>query len=227
VGAITDYNPYYPPRVGLQVSWYSPHPWAFLPGVPTEPFARKAILESEYCPDEECEPPMGRWGRFKHWVKRRTGKAYAEHSTLFRGQSDAVFPPRSESDQSLPEPPDPAPPRALIRPEAPPEVPPPVPPDVLENPPVLPVPSGALTQAAYEPLMSYTRLFDGASAELTATFRDYLELRDDLRSGGWTASLFRTEDFIRFTSHQMIVEMLALHGGETRHRVVFVWRREK
>jgi hypothetical protein len=104
---------------------------------------------------------------------------------------------------------------------------PPVPLDDLETPPAMPVPNGILTPTPYEPLMSYTRLFDGASAELTATFRDYLELRDDLRSGGWKASLFRTEDFIRFTTHRMIVEMLALHGGETRHRVVFVWRREK
>lgn len=75
--------------------------------------------------------------------------------------------------------------------------------------------------------MSYTRLFDGADADLTATFRDYLELRDDLRAGGWRASLHRTEDFIRFTAHRMVVEMLALHGGESRHRVVFLHRRKE
>lgn len=227
VGAITDYNPYYPPRIGLQVSWYSPHPWQFSPGVPTEPLARKAILESEFCPDDECEPPQGRWSRFKHWFKRKSAKAYAEHSTLFRGQSDAVFPPRPKQNQSQPEPPEPAPPMALIPPDTPTTLPPPDPLDDLETPPALPVPNGVLTQSPFEPLMSYTRLFDGASAELTASYRDYLELRDDLRSGGWKASLFRTEDFIRFTTHRMIVEMLALHGGETRHRVVFVWRREK
>jgi hypothetical protein len=224
VGAITDYNPYYPPRVGLQVSWYSPHPWAFSPGVPTEPFARKAILESGYCPEDECEPAEGRWDRFKRWFKRRSGKAYAEHSTLFRGQSEAVFPPRPPEDSGVPAPPEPLPPRALIHPETPPEVPPP---GVVEGPPIAPPPGVVLTPTPIEPLMSYTRLFDGASAELTATFRDYLELRDDLRSGGWKASLYRTEDFIRFSSHRMIVEMLALHGGETRHRVVFLWRREK
>ena len=75
--------------------------------------------------------------------------------------------------------------------------------------------------------MAYTRLFDGSEAELTAGLRDYLELRDDLRSGGWEAALYRTDDFIRFTAHRMVVEMLALHGGETRRRVVFVWRKEK
>jgi hypothetical protein len=218
VGAITDYNPYYPPRVGLQVSWYSAHPFAFSPGVPIEPLARKAILQSEFCPDDECEPEEGRWDRFKGWFKRKSGGAYAEHSTLFRGQSEAVFPPRPQKPQAN-MPPDPAPPQPLI--------PPAPPPDPIQSPPVLP-PSGEDWRGVpVEPLMSYTRLFDGSSAELTATLRDYLELRDDLRSGGWKASLYRPEDFIRFTAHRMIVEMLALHGGETRRRAVFVWRREK
>src|SRR5690606_21455668 len=37
IGAVTDYNPYYPPRIGLQVSWYSPRPCRFVPGIPTDP----------------------------------------------------------------------------------------------------------------------------------------------------------------------------------------------
>src|SRR5581483_7123564 len=27
IGAVTDYTPYYPPRVGLQVEWYSANPY--------------------------------------------------------------------------------------------------------------------------------------------------------------------------------------------------------
>lgn len=227
VGAITDYNPYYPPRVGLQVSWYSAHPWEFSPGVPTEPVAREAILKAEFYADEDCEPP-GHWARFKRWVTRPFRKAYAERSPLFRGQSEAVFPPRPALDTSVSPPVEPPPPRPLIPPELQHGVPAPVPPDARESLPVLPPPPlVALAPPPCEPLMSYTRLFDGSNAELTATLRDYLELRDDLRSGGWKASLYRPEDFIRFTTHRMIVEMLALHGGETRRRVVFVWRREK
>jgi hypothetical protein len=74
--------------------------------------------------------------------------------------------------------------------------------------------------------MSYTRLFDGADAELTALLRDYVVLSGDLRSGGWEAYLHRTEDFIRFTSHRMIVEMLTLHGGESRRRYVWMMGRD-
>ena len=76
-----------------------------------------------------------------------------------------------------------------------------------------------------EPLMSYTRLFDGADANLVAALRDYVELSGDRRSGGWEGYLYRSEDFIRFTAHRMIVEMLTLHGGETRRRVVFKVRK--
>jgi hypothetical protein len=79
---------------------------------------------------------------------------------------------------------------------------------------------------ARQPLMSYTRLFDGADADLVARLRDYVELSGDRRSGGWEAYLHRSEDFIRFTAHVMIAEMLALHGGETRHRFVFKLRRQ-
>ncbi len=37
-------------------------------------------------------------------------------------------------------------------------------------------------------LMSYTRLFDGADPQLVVVLRDYVELRGDLRSGGWEGS---------------------------------------
>jgi hypothetical protein len=76
-----------------------------------------------------------------------------------------------------------------------------------------------------KPFMSYTRLFDGADADLQATLRDYLEVRGDPRSGGWQGYLNRSEDFIRFTSHLMIVEMLTLHGGEGKRRIIFKHRK--
>lgn len=76
-----------------------------------------------------------------------------------------------------------------------------------------------------QPLMSYTRVFDGSDAAVTAALRDYVELHDDLRSGGWEAYLRQSDDFIRFTAHLMVVDMLMLHGGQTRTRTVFHNRR--
>ncbi len=77
------------------------------------------------------------------------------------------------------------------------------------------------------PLMSYTRLFDGADADLVATLRDYLEFRSDERSGGWEGYLQRSDDFMQFTAHLMIFEMLTLHGGDARRRIVFKLRKHK
>ncbi|HAW29734.1 MAG TPA: hypothetical protein DCY03_16695 [Planctomycetaceae bacterium] len=73
--------------------------------------------------------------------------------------------------------------------------------------------------------MSYTRLFDGADAALVAHLRDYLEVSGDRRSGGWEAYLHRSEDFIRFTSHLMILEMLTLHGGQAERQIIFKVRK--
>lgn len=76
-----------------------------------------------------------------------------------------------------------------------------------------------------QPLMSYTRMFDGADAELVNKLRDYLELRGDRRQGSWEEYLHRSEDFIRFVSHVMIVEMLSVHGGANRTQIVFKFRK--
>lgn len=76
-----------------------------------------------------------------------------------------------------------------------------------------------------EPLMGYSRFFDGADGDLVAELRDYVELNGDLRSGGWEAYLQRSDDFIRFVCHRMIEEMLTLHGGEARRRIVLKFRK--
>ncbi len=79
----------------------------------------------------------------------------------------------------------------------------------------------------HQPLMSYTRIFDGADGELVAALRDYVELNGDLRSGGWEEYLHRSEDYIRFCSYRMILEMLSLHGGEGKHRLILKFRKYK
>jgi hypothetical protein len=90
--------------------------------------------------------------------------------------------------------------------------------------PVLPPPVSGVPDVLVEPIMSYTRMFDGSDADLVAALRDYVELSGDRRSGGWEAYLHRSEDFIRFTAHRMILEMLMLHGGEGRRRFVIKHR---
>ena len=42
---VTDYEPYYPPRIGLQVEWLSPQGWSFDPGVQTDSGGRQQLLD--------------------------------------------------------------------------------------------------------------------------------------------------------------------------------------
>lgn len=266
IGAVTDYSPYYPPRIGLKISWYSPRPWAFFPGLPIDAGLRDEWRHAEAataCEDPH-DPPEG---TFKNGVLRRGWDFFSEEDRfyrrlyrraatppVFRGQSDdalLLFPedemppffPGLESESELLEDAGPASipaprmaensglqpvPAALpLAPASPDIVPVPGPaaPDAMLPPPA-PAASSVAPPAALpgfdprEPLMSYTRMFDGADLALVATLRDYVALNGDLRSGAWQAYLYRSEDFIRFTAHLTIVEMLSMHGGESYRRVV-------
>jgi hypothetical protein len=201
VGAVTDYSPYYPPRIGMQIAWYSPYDWAFVPGVPVDECAREYAVPR----------------RFK-WRKQNC-ESCPPQTVTYRGQSPEQEPAASESWWTR---------STSWRPfgkDA----------EASGVTPVNPLVDGATNPTAIMPgappfnprlpLMAYTRLFDGADPLLTARLRDYVELSGDVRSGGWEAYLHRSEDFIRFTSHVMIAEMLQLHGGEAKRRVVVKLRK--
>ena len=208
VGAVTDYSPYYPPRLGLKVAWYSQYPWEFAPGIAVHEEARWFTLgrdkrfkwnKNAPCdtPEAGCPPQSLPPGTA---VRGQSVESPAEQSVGLWNRMNG----RSEVNTMF---------------------------DAVSTTP--PQAGGAAswrgTAAApfnpREPLMSYVRLFDGADPRLTARLRDYRELSGDLRSGGWEAYLQRSEDFIRFTSHVMVVEMLQLHGGESHRRVVLKRRK--
>lgn len=216
VGAVTDYSPYYPPRVGLQVSWYSPKEWEFVPGIPTDEFSLGAykphVLKKQYRHARVIE-------------KKRLRRDMYEMQYNMQGVPQGDCPPGA-----------PCAPETFVPATSP--LPPPVPPSTIRGqspqlpPDNLPANAPVVILSTdpfdpHQPLMSYTRMFDGSDAKLTANLRDYVELSGDLRSGGWEAYLYRSEDFIRYTAHAMIVEMLQLHGGEAKRRIVFKLRRYK
>lgn len=378
VGAVTDYAPYYPPRIGLQVEWYSPQPIAFYPGIQYEPQTREQFWnwdqeqlkewrrrEQEKYEERAIEDHFWErcWWRFKRLpgIRKLAGEPAwvlydPESERIIRAQSEEDLPrvmtnqetdlssrvwrpenarigwiersgtatanipqnvlqvrpvttervveaPQSfapnqnstelqvpsitvpstdalqKSDTPSPAPAAPAPNAAPV-----PNVPSIQPPAGNPIPPVPPLPLDEIQQAPQElrrdnsaaplpnsavpdpmnpapgdiaapilpirdpklaplppqpnpynvvqpvqpwqldprqPFMSYTRMFDGSDADLAASLRDYVELSGDLRSGGWEAYMHRSDDFIKFTSYLMIQEMLALHGGQGRHRLVF------
>jgi hypothetical protein len=164
--------------------------------------------------------------------------------TIPSGPVEAVQ-PQVDSQLQVPQPPSPPQPQLPAQPQHEPEIPVPPAPEgeqatEMSRPPVEaqveteaedmpPGPPAGVVEppfadfgpvAPVEPIMAYTRMFDGADADLVAALRDYVELSGDRRSGGWEAYLHRSEDFIRFTAHRMILEMLMLHGGEGRRRFV-------
>ncbi|MFK7778401.1 MAG: hypothetical protein QM501_09845 [Gimesia sp.] len=294
IGAITDYSPYYPPRVGMQVSWYSPHAQEFTPGVPLmveERHNKKTALNALFKMDrllakeeKAIEHQKNREVKQASHLKRKSTKqkkkkkggkweedcsdgcqqenlelapAPAANLTI-RGQSSesvnsmydlqnrtGVIQTYAQANQgsqindqfgqsptTLKPPPAikserqsvvaPKPPMSSDRNS---EQPPPSHTNQIEE--YCP-PSGSTNTDAFDPrqpFMSYTRLFDGSDAAFVAHLRDYLEVSGDRRSGGWEAYLHRSEDFIRFTSHLMILEMLTLHGGQAKHQIIFKVRK--
>lgn len=241
VGAVTDYSPYYPPRIGQKVSWYSPYAWEFIPGIPMEEDARKAVLRSNRgwnskkssgkgkmlpCPPEggpDCQPqqqpPPQMQPQLQAPAAAVRGQSPSGGSTASAVPDDTAGTPDAESSFWVRWNPwrrngvvvgDPWPPNAVEM-----------------SPSINAWDQSAMVFDPRQPLMSYVRMFDGADPKLTARLRDYRELSGDLRSGGWEAYLHRSEDFIRFTSHLMVVEMLQLHGGESQRRVVWKVRKQK
>lgn len=292
IGAITDYSPYYPPRIGMQVSWYSPHAQEFIPGVPLmveERHNQKNALNELFSMNrliakstKKAEHQLNREVKHASHAERKANKrgqklrrglwendcsegCQTENpepapaaEAIIRGQSsDAVNPLTDNKNQT-------GVPQAYAQanqgaqtinqssqtptnlkhpittktnqiPSS--KTPPLMNSDLLseQNSPSHAklfdeyCPPNSFTKTEVfdprQPFMSYTRLFDGSDAALVAHLRDYLEISGDRRSGGWEAYLHRSEDFIRFTSHLMILEMLTLHGGQAKHQIIFKVRK--
>ncbi|MBI3863856.1 MAG: hypothetical protein HY290_18355 [Planctomycetia bacterium] len=214
VGAVTEYVPYYPPQLGVQIDWYSSRGWIFATG------------------DESRSDTDSIGGG-----TRAAPRATTPQAPVVRGQS----PDGDElSDRFQPFPVAPqirltqstggknagsaATPPAPIWPPDP-------------DPSLGDVKQGATTKAKslqgafcspdkpdiLRPVMSYTRFFDGASPELIHRLKCYYVRRGDMRSVGWEAYLHRSDDFLRFTAHVLVLEMLQLHGGTLTTEKVFLF----
>ena len=287
IGAITDYSPYYPPRVGLQVSWYSPHAQEFTPGVPLlveERHDEKTFLNQIFRLDHIIGHEAKKERNYSNRLERKATrhemkqqfKSFKESSAVncppgsqlpvvteepvFRGQSaethadwtytqkpNSILQAAAQAKQGA----DPAGQFGQVPLQTKPQLPSKAAQKPLVAPhPTTQLPSVPQTQPApshtnhignycppttstttvaindpHQPFMAYTRLFDGSDAALVANLRDYLEVSGDRRSGGWEAYLHRSEDFIRFTAHLMIVEMLTLHGGQAERQIIFKVRK--
>lgn len=214
-GAVTEFSPYYPPRMGITVDWIAANP-SFHPIPPGYGLAwgtddEKAIPadvvhEAEFALAKaqlETQTPEvpSDWDRDRGAVRPaqlEVGQAVGTGTSTLRGaDAEPLDPDVAELPNTWPDP------RGLIPP-----------PPQLAKPEFLP---------QSEPVMSHTRMYAGNDGEFTQKLAQFYRLRDDARFGGWQSYLQRSDDFIRFCCHLHITEMLAARGGVGETRVLWRW----
>lgn len=208
VGSVTDYQPYYPPRMTMKVNWYAANP-GFHPVLPGYglPWGTK----------QEKEIPR--------WIHLEAQRALAAEQ--LKGQTPSVSAQASTSGDA---------PRAL-QPELPEssdliadgeanlkgqELPAdwPDPRGFIPDPPAAQRPS---MLAQHEPVIAHIATFNGHDEDLTEQLADYFYFRDDARFGGWQAYLQRSEDFIRFCCYLHLSETLSARGGRDKGHLILRW----
>lgn len=241
VGSVTDYSPYYPPRIGIAVDWYAANPGFHpIPAGYGLPWGR---AEEEYIPNdlvEEAEfalareqlktqtprpikPPLAdplapqpgdlNESQSPEATRRDSGvrEVSAEESVLASDAGGAVPP---EGAVPLPVAPLPTAPGPKLPPDWP---------DPRGFTPPAPCPEPPPMRPQYDPIITHTRIYNGQDAKFTERLATYYYLRDDARFGGWTGYLQRPDDFVRFSCYLHLTETLAARGGAGDSRVLWRW----
>jgi hypothetical protein len=224
VGSVTDFTPYYPPRMGLAVDWYAVNP-CFHPippgyglpwGMPEEEFIPDALVrEAEFALAREqlkTQTPPNPEEQLPG-LPVEVGEVSPAAHTAESGDAAPAPLPTGEADVSAF-----AGGAEEVAGDLPVNWPDPgglIPPPPSSYPP----PSRPQT----EPVISHVRQFNGNNAEFTQALAHHFYLQDDARFGGWQAYLQRSDDFISFCCYLHIAEMLAARGGAGESGVVWRW----
>jgi hypothetical protein len=236
VGSVTDYTPYYPPRLGLSVRWYAANP-NFHP-IPPGYGLPWGTAEEEFIPNDlvfEAEFALAKQ-QLKTQTPEFTPQSHLpapqtetsdEPKGVMPAAAEELSPAQSARAEQSPE--------EIVVPESSVLLPPDLhaPPQSMALPPDWPDPRGfvppppspkrPLPLPQYEPIMTHTRLYHGHDAEFTERLAKYYYFRDDGRFGDWQGYLQRSDDFIRFCCHLHIAETLTARGGAGESRVVWRW----
>lgn len=240
VGSVTDYTPYYPPRMAMTTRWYAANP-AFHP-VPAGyglPWGTKAEKKIPRRVKLETELELAR-AQLATQTPLPTSEALqaTPQTPSVESQPPMVI---SEADLAQYE--------AEMQPAAPiptegfqaevvqegwancdpvtgaPIAPLPMNwPDPTRLIPDGPSPSGppvAVPQAS--PVLSHTRIYRGDDMDFTERLAQYVYANDDGRIGGWEGYLTRSDDFIRFCCYLHITEMLEMRGGRDESDLILRW----
>lgn len=237
VGSITDFDQYYPPRMGLAVRWYAANPC--LHPIPPGYGLPWGTAEEEYIPEElryeaefalateqlKTQTPLPSQARPDLPIPTAPGVRQASYGEVTNEQAVPTMPAGGPSRYHA----GPADPLRPVGPSAgglaagqaadlPPDWPDPN--GFIPDPPsaVRPV-----CRPQNEPVMELIKQYDGSDADFTARLESYFQFRDDARFGGWQSYLERQDDFVSFCCYLHISELLAGRGGAGESRVVWRW----
>ncbi len=250
VGVVTEYTPYYPPRMTLQVSMVRgqselpSHPGRLWPAVGNggrERHSRPAGVPGRVGAGERAtqdansalSETAARSADFRCTQRHRAGPirrlAFQDRRSKARRRAASMTFARSRTRRrsrqmppTRPAVPATAAPATLTPGETVPEVPP-----ILARPARVHSPAARCPAArgvpSDEPVMQHMKSYRGNDAEFTTALENYYYSRDDARLGGWQNYLQRSDDFIRFCCRLHIWEMLGARGGAGETRVVWRW----
>lgn len=237
VGSITDYDPYYPPRMGLAVRWYAANP-GFHP-IPPGYGLPWGTAEEEYIPEDlrfDAEFALA-----AEQLKTQTPIApelsppveppsYPVQPASAIGPDGVVYGRSGSASQMSPShgAPSPMSPSHVAQPHLagngpsgaglPPNWPDPN--GFVPDPPAVVRP---LAQPQSGPIMELIKQYDGSDSDFTARLESYYAFRDDARFGGWQSYLERTDDFVKFCCYLHISELLTARGGAGYARPTWRW----
>lgn len=222
VGSVTEYSPYYPPRVGLSVDWYAANP-GFHPipagyglpwGTASEEFIPdKLVKEAEFAlAREQLKTQSPKFDEREFGSGQRAQQAKNSESAGKNGHSAIQQATATSTADAIgsgiaggagePTPPWPDP-RGFV--------------------PLAPLASPPGLRPQYEPIITHTRLYHGQDGEFTQRLEAYYQSRDDARFGGWETYLQRPSDFVRFCCYLHVTETLAARGGAGEAKVLWRW----
>jgi hypothetical protein len=229
IGSVTEYSPYYPPRIGMSVDWYAANP-GFHP-IPVGYGLPWGTAEEEYIPEDLVEEAEFALAREQLATQTPEPPPEAVNDSARRRKSHLREISHSaatkKGDGSAPGTPPSIPAEAgaeAIRSAQLPTAPLPAEwPDPRGFVPPPPTPTKPEYLPQSRPVISHTRMYDGKNADFTAQLERYYYHQDDARFGGWKGYLHRPEDFVRFCCHLHATETLAARGGAGKSRVIVRW----
>lgn len=220
IGAITDYSPYYPPRMGIQVEWYAANP-GFHPippgyGLPwgtheEQDIPHPLIFEAEFALARQqlkTQTPGAGLPSGGQAASETKGKKDLSTSPGSGAPGDGNGGPSGNAANGAN-------------------------PAVQEDPAYWPDPRGFVPPPprgtpppcwpSDAPVLTHTRTYNGHDVDFTRALENYYVSRDDARLDGWQGYLQRSDDFMRFCCRMHIWEMLTARGGAGETRVVWRW----